>query len=292
MTRHALLGTVLASAGLVLLGCSGSSDLAGGAHGVKIQEYVGDGHGGTKPWPSFLPRSGSPAQPVTTQVAAPALAHYAAYVTDSVEQMNVSWYRLPAVSTATTWVVTVQPTANRDSDLYMIEGNAAAFGDGANYRGSSNRLPTASGELTRGVGYAPDWAYMTTTGSTAGHPSAFIAVYGVPDLNLGSRPLRIEADIAGNLYPNGSARAGSLAAGNSLWFYFYGLGSSQYTVKLSAVQGDPDLYVYGQRSIDFLGKDTNAGNGQFAFTSPTDKFYFVRVYAYNGCKYALRVLRP
>jgi len=295
MRRHGLVGALLGGVALIVAGCSGTGDGGGpGEAGVKIAEYVGDGHGGTKPLPPFLTAPSGSAGEVTTQVAAPVLNHNTPYVADTVEQTNVSWYRLPAVSVATCWVVTVQPTANLDSDLYMIEGNASAFGDGADYRGSSNRLPTASGELTRGVGYAPDWAYTSTTGTTGGHPSAFIAVYGVPDLNLGARPFRIEADMAGVLYAGGAARAGSLTAGNSLWFYFYGaLSGTAYTVKLTAVQGDPDVYVYGQRSIEFIGKDISAGNGQVHFTTATyDKYYFIRVYGYNNCKYSIKVTSP
>jgi len=251
--RWEIAATVVGVAVLILGGCGSSPErsLPGERqdYGVKIEEYVGDGHGGTRPWPALIPQPGGPtgfaaapgAEPVHTQSLATLLRDNAACIADWVGQAAVNWCAVdPRVGR---WVVTLQPTTLDDVDLYVLEGSGADFGDGnAAVYDFSTRTPAVHRDRLRGR-YAPDWVAFAQQAET-NHPAAFVAVYGL-DLDTGQKEFTIEADRAGYLEVDGRSSANSLRARNSRWFYFLGEALVEYEVLLTATEGDPDLYVYG-----------------------------------------------
>jgi len=282
-------------AALVAAGCgSTSSGPAGSIPTVKIQEYVGDGHHGTKALPPFWPLSGAQTAPVRPQTALSGLTISASPRTSNVLPRSTDWYYVPPLNTGGEVLVTVQPTNKRDSDLYVLEGRADWFTDDATTLGYSNRAPSGSGDVIAG-GYAPDWVRFGFLSATDGFPAAYVAIYGDPIGASGGRYFTVEADWAHITFANQAAATGTLQAGDSNWFMLWADPETAYTARLSAVTGDPDLYVYGGTSSEFVGSSTGGGGGTVAFTSAAGSgwlAYCCRVYAYSACKYSFRVTSP
>jgi len=257
--------------------------------GVKIQEYLGDGHGGAKPWPSFLPLAGAPVQPAAVPEQ---LEDNHSCLVGSVAAGWVNWYALEPRAGATTWVVTLQPTANADSDLYLLEAYGPNYTDGADCRGYSNRSPNGVNHDRVKGSYAPDWVRLGIASmGVPTTPPAYMAIYG-SQADAAAKPYTLEADAAGRLTVGGGASAGSLAAGNSRWFYFAALVGHDYTVTVSAVSGDPDLYVYQDASTEYVTGSAARGGATVSLRATASISHYMRVYGYNDCGYSIRVTSP
>jgi hypothetical protein len=240
----------------------------------KIREYVGDGGGSLKPWPAMLPAPNAE-QP---QALGTMLTLGANFLTNSVPRYQTNWYRLAPVPTKTIIVVTLQPTANEDSDLYVCRGGVYEFEPHA-YYGYSVRLPSVVGG--DGVdGYAPDWVAFTRS-PTAG-PAAQVAVFGGG--TAGTKHYRIEADAVALLPLTGAKRGGTLPPYDSHWYRFHATSGTAYSVHLQTVDEDPDIYVYQDAATEFVGKAVlyGAGHETVAFTASETVYHYVRVHAWGG----------
>ena len=278
---------------LVLAGCSASLDSQSGSievgQGVKIQEYVGDGHGGTKPWPAFLPGLGDEATAVQPQAVPEALANNGACIAGTAPAGWANWFAVP-VGTTGSWVITLQPTGLQEVDLYVLEGRSSDFTDGADCKAYSNRATTPFPSDHVKGGYAPDWVAPWLAGWLRS-PSAYVAVAG-PASGLTAGSFTIEADRPGGLSVGGASSAGSLAAGNSRWFTIWATFGTSYSVVLSSLGGDPDLYVYENTSTEYVTGSAASGGATVSFAAAEAGFHYIRVYAYNDCKYVIHVTSP
>ncbi len=265
-----------------LLGCGSGPGNPGGTADVsltgKIQEYVGDGHGGTKLWPSVLPKPGSDAAATMPF----RLLYSLNPKPDRVVRKRISWYDLPKTKTSDLPgmpVVTLQPTADEDTDLFVFEGDAGDYYDGADILGFSDRYPTGDGQVTDG--YVPDWVAFGA-GRTRGYPTAEIAVYGYGDDPSPTMDYFIEADWAWELTVDGSSlQPGAQVQYGSDWNYFWATSGNDYTVHMTAHNGDPDLYVYEDASSEYVGGDATVGGGSVSFTAATTGWHFFRIYGYG-----------
>ena len=202
--------------------------------------------------------------------------------TQLVVRKRISWYDLPQTKVGAHLgmpVITVQPTANEDADLYVLEGSGADFGDGAGLIGSSTRLPSASGGIAGG--YAPDWVAWEA-GRTRGAPTAQVAVYGDVDDPAVRKHYLIETDWAWELQVDGTPlRPGGQVQFGSDWNFFEAHSGNPYTVHMTAHAGDPDLYVYGDESTEYVGGDATVGGGSVAFAATMTGRHFVRAYGFG-----------
>jgi hypothetical protein len=244
----------------------------------KIREYVGDGHGDTKEWPAPVPR------PNLDQASRLPyrLLYGLAPKPNRIRRHRVSWYELRPTTVGAypgAPVITLQPTANEDSDLFVIEGRGANYGDGADSIGYSTRLPSPEPDQVAG-GYAPDWVAFDT-GPTGGAPTAQIAVYGLPGDPI-FRYYRIEADWAWELQVNGPSLRQAVTQYNSDWNFFEATSGTQYTVRMTDHNGDPDIFVYQDESTEFVAGDTGIGNASITFTAGATCRHYVRAYGYSS----------
>jgi hypothetical protein len=245
-------------------------------------EYVGDGGGSAKPWPVGVAPPGDQASAV-----AALLRLDCAPLTGLTRRKLVNWYRLPAVAYTTTLLVCLQPTADEDADLYVVQGGGA-YPAGANTIGYSARLPTASGGAVTG-GYAPDWVAFTG-GPTSGYPAAQVDVYGC-STGTSAKHYRIEAHEVWTL-PLGGGCGGTLSQYQSHWWSVDAVNGTHYTLHLVANSGDPDVYVYQDKSAEFVGSSAAVGGGEVGFTAAETSKHFVRVYGFSACGYGLTVTTP
>ncbi len=243
----------------------------------KIREYVGDGHGGTKSWPSFLP---SPAAADHASRLPYRLEYGLTPKSNRIRRHGISWYALPPTTVSAhpgAPVITLQPTANEDSDLFVLEGRGAHYWDGADSIAYSIRLPAPEPDQVAG-GYAPDWVAFDT-GPTSGAPTAQIAVYGL----AGDPPFRyyrIESDWAWELQVNGASIRQAVAQYNSDWNFFEATSGVRYTVHMTAHDGDPDIFVYQDESTEFVTSDTGTGNASRTFTATDTCRHYIRAYGF------------
>jgi hypothetical protein len=275
----AVAGLLLLVCGLVT-GCSSTSGTPGSpADGLaiaKIREYVGDGGGSAKPWPGFIPR------PEQADALGQLLGFGAYPRTKFVPSKQTYWLRLPALNNNRTILVTLQPMADEDADLFVMKGMAFGYGGpDDDCLGYSFRTPTGGGPADPVHGYAPDWVAFTP-GNTSGWPAAQVAVYGV---STGATPKHfwVEADWVWPLAVNGAAYTHTITGGNSNWYKFSATSGLQYTVTLDMTggTGDPDSYVYGDSSSKFCVKCDSAGGGNAVFTASETGTHYVRVFAFN-----------
>jgi len=258
-----------------------------------IQEYVGDGHGGVKPWPALIPR---PADSVTDQISRMGYPlHYGdPPATQFVRKRQISWYRswtLTTVGQPHTVVITLQPTADEDTDLFVLEASGGDYYDGADVLGFSDRTPDGTApDPAVPAGYAPDWVAFTT-GATGGFPAAQVAVYGF-DTTVTRSHFQIEADLARKLTVNGAARSGGSPTNDSAWYWFSATSGTQYTVNMTDKSGDPDLFVYGATSSDFIDLDDGTTNASISFTATATGRHYVRVAAYDADTHDVAVTSP
>ena len=276
--------------GIGLSGCSSSSTEPAIDQVLepRIEEYVGDGGGSLKPWPDFLGLSAvdSPA------VVAPKLKYAAPPKIGKVARKQVSWYRLQANNATPHWIVTLQPaTDDEDTDLYVLEGKAKDFDDGAETLAYSRRDPSRSDTIT-GRG-APDWVCLTPDPS-AGWPAGHVAVLGVNE-DPAVKHFWIELDGRNVILANGGTDSRSVSQYDSHWFVLNASLGAQYTVTLQDTgAGDPDLYVYGGAATKFIGAHANTGNGSVTFTATEVGDHNIRVYGYspNPNGYTIEVTSP
>jgi hypothetical protein len=277
LVRMALLLAILAlvggcGSGGVTLSDPGDAPLIG-----KIREYVGDGHGGTKSWPSFLP---SPAAADRVSRLPYRLDYGLTPKQNRIRRRKINWYALPPTAVGAhpgAPVITLQPTANEDSDLFVLEGKGANYWNGADSIGYSIRLPSPEPDQLV-LGYAPDWVAFDT-GPTSGEPTAQIAVYGTP----GDPPYRyyhIESDWAWELQVNGPSLRQAVPQYNSDWNFFEASSGVHYTVHMTAHDGDPDIFVYEDESTEFVDSDTSTGNASIGFTAGATSRHYIRAYGY------------
>jgi hypothetical protein len=192
------------------------------------------------------------------------------------------WLRLPAINNSRTILVTLQPTADEDADLFLLKGRASECGGPEDdCLGYSVRAPSLGSPPDTVHGYAPDWVAFTP-GNTNGFPAAQVAVYGIA---TGATPKHFWAE-ADRVYPltvNGGAYTHTLTGGDSNWYSFSATNGLQYTVTLdmSGGTGDPDSYVYGDSSSKFRVKCDSAGGGDAVFTAAETSTHYVRVFAFN-----------
>jgi hypothetical protein len=294
MTRLTSLGC-MALIGLLALTLSGCGSGPGASTDLapldKIVEYRGDGDGSLKP----LPALGVPLL-VDAEEAMPTLLHInAPPQSGQVPVKQVNWYRVDAIPSSPLpliLVVTLQPTANEDSDLFVLNGNASSYGpSGAPLLGMSRRAPTNSGRL-KNKGYAPDWVAFEQ-GDTDGWPAAQVAVYG---FHVGSakKHFRIEVSDVGLMAPGVVTQAFSVEQYRSHWWRLEATSGTQYRVVVTAVSGDPDIFVYEDSASAFVGSNTKVGSGTVKFTASRTCRHYIRVYASaaGDNKYRLRVLSP
>ena len=272
VTRTVTLTAAAALTVVAMTGCSGGGTEPAQDAGRKIQEYRGDGHGGTKPL------LGSPVGDALAAVAGP-LNFGKAPVDRTVPEWQVNWFRLPAVNTKSPVVCTLQPTANEDADLYLLNGDPGRWPGGGGLVGWSNRSPVGQRD---GIGsLAPDWVAFDP-GYTGSHPAALVGVYGYAGTG-NVKPFTLEADRPIRGIIDGTSNTLQLAERDSQWFWFQPTLGRSYSVILENVtQGDPDLYVYGSRSTLYVASDLATGGGTVTFTAETEGPHYVRVYATAG----------
>jgi len=281
----------LGMAALVLGGCGENTGSPSGVYaaGGKIAEYVGDGHDGTKPPPPFLSLAPAQLEQVQTQAMATQLNNAAHRVASTVPVQQANWFSLPAATSACTWIVTLQQLAGEDGDLFLLKSNQL-YASGAPLLASSTRLPD-SGQVDVVDGNVPDWVAYTVPGQTSGYPVGYPVVYGA----MGGAALKhfnIEADTVPQLLINGAGKAGTLALRDSNWFWFNGLNGVPYSVRMTAMSGDPDIYVYGDTSSKFRDKNTASGSGTVVFTANATQRHYIRLHAFTAGKYSIKVTSP
>ncbi len=273
-TLSVLSSAAVALATLAAGGCGsggGASDQPGMG---KIREYVGDGGGSLKPWPTTLPEPG----PERPEALGTLLVLGDRFLTNTVPRYETNWYRLGSMASKTVIVVTLQPTANEDSDLYVCRGGPYDFEPHA-YYGYSVRTPDG-GAPDPVDGYAPDWVAFTANASAA--PAAQVAVFGGG--TAGVKHYRIEADAVTPLPLTGSKRGGTVGSYESRWYRFGATSGTAYSVHLQTIDEDPDMYVYGNAATKFVGSAVLFGAGQetVAFTAAETSTHYVRVHAWGG----------
>ncbi|NPV48657.1 MAG: hypothetical protein HPY69_17080 [Armatimonadetes bacterium] len=243
-----LLGLCCAGAMLaaILAGCGGAGEVTEVTS--EVAEYAGDGHNGTKPLPELVGLSHPLMQ---TQAVATALRLGEPPVLQRVPAKSVNWYRIPPIGVDRPLLVTLQPTADEDSDLYLFPGSATGYGSGATCLGSSNRLPL--GNTDRPGGFAPDWVVLEATDSK-GWPAAQVAVWGAPG---GATPkhYRIECDPVWGLTVGGSSKGATLTYRDSHWYRFPVKAGHSYWIEreYGSADGRCDVYAYLGRATRYLG---------------------------------------
>ena len=285
MKRMAWLCCTIGVGGLsAVTGCGSSGGPDGGPLQPmgRIIEYVGDGGGSLKPWPAFLPP-----KPADDALALGGLLNPGAAATESsVPRKQTNWFRLPSRSTSTTMIVTLQPTANEDSDLFLLE--ASSYSDGVFVLGYSNRTPDG-GALDPAGGFAPDWVPLTA-GPTGGYPAANVAVLGTA---TGATPkhFRIEMDIPVPLAVGGPSVTTTVAQYQSRW-YSYGSPGGPYTITVTPETGDPDFYAYLQNAATYLGGQIGPGGGSMQGEAYSPAPRYIRVYGFTNTKYTIQITAP
>lgn len=293
--RTLTIAAALAVSALLLAGCGGSglapklADELGTILPGKIIEYEGDGHGGTKPFPAAV--LAAPAN-VETQAISTRLQVGGAAKVGKTQKRRVNWYCIDPHTLNAWLVVTVQPLSANDADLYIIEPTGSDYVDGADCYRYSDRLPTDNGDHPKDLGYAPDWVCWRND-IPSPFPSAQVAVYGPEDAGPAFRRYLIECEQVRSIPPGG--RRDSVGHRNSNWYRIWEpSGGVQYTVSLTDVTGDPDLFVYRGSSTNFIDSDISPGGGSVTFTAPTLGYYYMRVYGYADglSRYTITVTSP
>ena len=82
--------------------------------------------------------------------------------------------------------------------------------------------------------------------------------------------------------------AGGVGAGQSAWYRLTVYSSDPYNIYLTAVSGDPDLFVYHQDASGWVASDTTVGSGSAGFTAGAGPYY-LRVYGFTRSAYSLYV---
>lgn len=270
-------------AAVVLAGCGGAG-LVGVANEGRVGEFAGDGHNGVKALLEFAALA--PAQ-MATQALPSALVIGEAPLTGRTPARSINWYRVPPVSSSRRLLVTLQPTADEDTDLYLLSADGEAYRPEAACLGYSNRLPSGGDDVD---GYAPDWVAFDT-GATAGRQAAQVAVCGVA---TGATPkhYRLECDPVWGLTVNGTSKSGSLAEHDSRWYQFTGQIGKDYRIIVGTSGGDPDTYAYQGDAKHFVAKHTVTGGGTVYLTAAANGTYFVRLYGFRAGPYTVRVASP
>ncbi len=279
---------VAAVVAVVLAGCGGNAigPPAGGGDDTvttyKIDEYVGDG-GGAKTTPELTSGEVTPAGGDTT------LAPGAPVRWGTVPYRRTQWYSFMAKSGRQ--LVTLQPLEESDPDLYLLAPTGNAPYDIECLEFSNRGLP---GEF---YGLAPDWVCYNFREVFTLRFNVAVFGYGKPPGNL--NPYTIEMDIPGAIAAGGAVNGIPLGAGDSDWYHIVVAPGLPYTVNVVAVAGigDPDLYVYGENSTQFVASSTLAGNDSVSFTAypgymEDGQWYHVRVYGFSACTYNINVTSP
>lgn len=288
---------------VVVSGCGGGGSSPGGADigrqlgfplpvvlpSWTVHEYRGDGHNGTKPMPFFV-RAGE----VSTQVQPPKLRFKAPARTGVVDRANIDWYYLQPLSPASIeLIIMIQPTANEDADLYVLEGIVSDYDDGAACLGYSTRFPSDPGGPTPMGGYAPDWTAIDFS-NTGGYPAAQVAVYGYEGATGGAQDhYRIEVDKPRYPTVNGAWLHDQVAYRQSDWFAFQATAGNQYTVRTLSPD-NPSHYVYELDSGGFVGAEETAGGGIVQYTATETGTHYVRVFGASPGpnRYDIKVTSP
>jgi hypothetical protein len=250
-----------------------------------VAEYVGDGGGSAKPWPVAVP------PPDAAEAVGGLLSFGARGIDSTVAKKQTNWFRLPANASTKPIVVLLQPTADEDSDLYVMRGNAQNWPGSDACLGYSNRTPTGGADPLPTYGVAPDWVAFAP-GDTSGWPAGQIAVYGMEG-GSATKHFWVEADVVDTLTVNGGAFAHSVDGGMSRWYKFAATAGKQYTVRLgNPLSGTPDCFVYGNKSTKF--KAQHSGIGDAIFTATETSTHYVRVWgeAPGANNYAVLVRQP
>lgn len=263
---------------VIIGGCGGQAPVVP-EDVYDVAEYVGDGHHGTKPAPDFL----SLVPEIQTQAIATALRLGDPALVDRVPEKAVNWYRIPPVGVDRPLIVTLQPTADEDSDLYLFQGSATGYGAGATCLGASSRLPL--GNTDRPNGYAPDWVALDATDSK-GWPTAQVAVWGAAG---GGSPkhYRIECDPVWGLTVDGAHKSGTVTYRNSHWYRFAVKAGHVYFIQrwYTSADGRMNVYAYLNRATRYL----TANNGEVH--PDQNGFCYLRLYGTStvACPYGIEV---
>lgn len=279
--RCALMAGILGAL-LVAAGCGGSGSSGMVADEVfpmaRIIEYVGDGHGGTKPMPDFV---GQVADQVAPASVATRLQIGGVARKDKVQRRLISWFYVDPASVGTELIVTLQPApvaSPGDADLYVMEGRSYDYADGAYCLGYSDRLPDGGQPDNIVGGWAPDWVAFYPTRPSP-YPAAQVAVYGWHTTPIWKN-FYIEADQTQHLILDGSAVTSSIGAGQSDWYAFPVTAGNTYRITVTHMKGDPDWYVYLNSSTGYLDGRVGPGTGGPVTITPTSSgTCYVRVYA-------------
>lgn len=306
MHRHASItilqaGLVALVAAAMVAGCGGTGSLAGPSDPAfrqiglnvpqvmpmwSVEEYRGDGHGGTKPIPDLVRNP-----EVSPQLTPPKLRMRTPPRNAQVPYAMTDWYYIQPIAAASiNLVVLVQPTSNTDSDLFVLEAIGSGYDDGASVLGYSNRLPQDVDNVSAVGGYAPDWVAFNVT-NTSGYPAAQVAIYGY---STGTSYYTVEVDKTRILTLNGPWINDQVAHLASDWFQFSATAGTQYTVQVNATGGNPDFYVYEGSSTAYAGGNENLGGGTVTYTATVDGTHYVRVIGASpgATYYQIKVTSP
>lgn len=273
----------LAAVAVVGAGCGGSGSAVPRSSDVfpmaRIVEYVGDGHGGTKPFPTLIKAMTGD---VNTQSMGTRLQIGGVAKEQKVQRRLANWCYIDPVTSPTTLVVTCQPAFIKvpgDADLYVMRPRPTTSGVPVHYYSDRSPSGGGDGDTLRGGGYAPDWVAFNPAYYDP-YPAAQVGIYGYysPQETTVWKHFLIEVDEAQELSTDGTPVTKVLGQRQSDWYYFW--TSTTCYIEVQAIKGDPDFYVYEDDSKSYVDGAVGPGGGTVTVHAYSAKQIFIRVYAY------------
>jgi hypothetical protein len=219
---------------------------------------------------------------VSPQAVGTELTDGAAPLQNSLAAGAVSCYWLPAGTSTTPWLVTLQPGADGDADLRLFQLQAPK-GTWTTL-GTSLRTPSSSAPDALFSGFNPDWVFAPTVAGFR----ADVAVFAVR--SAGSADYTIEADQVRDLVTGvQTPQTDTVGPGGSRWYRFHVATAAHYTVHLV---GNPEVFVYKTNALHFIGKNAVGGGGNASFNATSNSDYYVRVFAFTNASFRLKLTTP
>lgn len=293
---YALPAAALVVAALVVAGCGGIGEIAGGEVEPndwpgKTDEFVGDNGGDSKPWPGFLGVSGDDvvfSGEDDKRVPTPLRLRRPVDV-DTVPEGNVNWYSTKINVTTGRYVCLVVPYTEGDPDLYVLYPFQKKV---------MLQIPRPSRRTTSGTNLPPDWVVWDVANSTPGQYQIGVVGDRADGALAPHIMYAIEVDASRKLVVDGPTRSNpwrepTLLSPGSNWFHFMAASGTQYTVTLTTTNhplGDADIYVYGLNSNQFRGmSNTSNAVDAVTFTANVNGYHHIRVYGYEDSTYTIGV---